>query len=138
MSVLSINGLTKKYGRLLALDNLNLEIEAGKIYGILGPNGSGKTTTLGIILGILGKTSGDFEWFNGEYGDKYRMKIGAILETPNFYPYLNAHQNLEIVRRIKGAENEKETKILSIISCLYLFGQMLVLCVITLLDRCVK
>ena len=86
MPVLQINNLTKHYGKLTALDNHNLTIEAGNIYGLLGPNGSGKTTTLGIILGILAKSSGSFQWFDGQYGDKYRMKIGAILETPNFYP----------------------------------------------------
>ena len=101
MPVLQINGLTKRYGSITALNELTLTIEAGNIYGLLGPNGSGKTTTLGIILGILGQTSGDFEWFDGEYGDKYRMRIGAILETPNFYPYLNAQKNLEIIQDIK-------------------------------------
>lgn len=106
MPVLQINNLTKRYGNFHALDNLNMTIEAGNIYGLLGPNGSGKTTTLGIILGILAKTSGSFEWFDGQYGDKYRMKIGAILETPNFYPYLNAQKNLEIVQDIKRSPDD--------------------------------
>jgi ABC-2 type transport system ATP-binding protein len=106
MPVLQINGLTKHYGPITALNDLNLTIEAGNIYGLLGPNGSGKTTTLGIILGILAQTSGDFEWFGGAYGDKYRMRIGAILETPNFYPYLNARQNLEIVQDIKHSYDD--------------------------------
>ncbi len=103
MSVLSINNLTKTYGKITALDNLNLEIEAGNVYGLLGPNGSGKTTTLGIILGILGQDSGSYRWFDGKYGEKSRMRIGSILETPNFYPYLNALENLEIIRHIKSA-----------------------------------
>ena len=106
MPVLQINNLTKRYGKLTALDNLNLTIEAGNIYGLLGPNGSGKTTTLGIILGILTKSSGTFEWFDGKYGDKYRMRIGAILETPNFYPYLDAQKNLEIVQDIKQSPGD--------------------------------
>ena len=106
MPVLQINNLTKKYSKITALDNLNLTIEAGNIYGLLGPNGSGKTTTLGIILGILAKTSGSYEWFDGQYGDKYRMRIGAILETPNFYPYLYAKKNLEIVQDIKRSHND--------------------------------
>lgn len=106
MSVLVIKNLTKHYGKITALNNLNLTIEAGNIYGLLGPNGSGKTTTLGIILGILAQTSGEFEWFGGEYGDKYRMRIGAILETPNFYPYLNAQRNLQIVQDIKQSYSD--------------------------------
>ncbi|MBK9735315.1 MAG: ATP-binding cassette domain-containing protein [Saprospiraceae bacterium] len=101
MSVLTIRGLTKRYGKITALADLNLTIEAGNIYGLLGPNGSGKTTTLGIILGILGQDSGTFEWFDGNYGEDHRLKIGAILETPNFYPYLNADENLEIICHIK-------------------------------------
>ncbi len=112
MSVLSIKNLTKSYGKVKALDNLNLEIEAGNIYGLLGPNGSGKSTTLGIILGILGKDSGTYEWFEGEYGEQHRMHIGAILETPNFYPYLDAVDNLEIVAQIKNVNQSNFDEIL--------------------------
>jgi ABC-2 type transport system ATP-binding protein len=104
MEVLAINNLSKSYGKVKALDNLNLKIEAGNVYGLLGPNGSGKTTTLGIILGILSSDTGSFKWFDGKYGDNPRKKIGSILETPNFYPYLTASENLEIVRRIKKAD----------------------------------
>lgn len=103
MSVLTIRNVSKIYGNIRALDNLNLEVEAGQIYGLLGPNGSGKTTTLGIVLGILHQTEGSFQWFDGKYGDNPRKKIGAILETPNFYPYMNAIENLKIVQRLKGS-----------------------------------
>ena len=112
MAVLSINKLTKTYGKVKAIDNLNLEIVAGNIYGLLGPNGSGKTTTLGIILGILGNDSGTYEWFDGQYGDQHRMYIGAILETPNFYPYLDAVDNLEIVAHIKNVKQTNFDEIL--------------------------
>ena len=78
----------------------------------MGPNGSGKTTTLGIILGILGNDSGTYEWFDGQYGDQHRMYIGAILETPNFYPYLDAVDNLEIVARIKNIKQTNFDEIL--------------------------
>jgi len=116
MPVLQISGLTKKYGRITALKDLNLVIEAGNVYGLLGPNGSGKTTTLGIILGILKQDQGSFEWFDGIYGDKHRLKIGAILETPNFYPYLNADENLEIVRHIKNDENTNFDELLTLVN----------------------
>ncbi|MBK9256897.1 MAG: ATP-binding cassette domain-containing protein [Saprospiraceae bacterium] len=115
MAILEINGLTKKYGRITALNDLNLQIDAGNIYGLLGPNGSGKTTTLGIILGILKKDSGSFKWFDDRYGEDFRLKIGAILETPNFYPYLNADENLEIVRHIKKAENKNFDELLELV-----------------------
>lgn len=106
MTVLEIKNLSKSYGKIQALNNLNLTIESGHVYGILGPNGSGKTTTLGIILGVLAHDSGSYTWFQGKYGNNPRKRIGAILETPNFYPYLNASENLEIIRRIKGSDDK--------------------------------
>ena len=119
MAVLQIKNLTKQYGRITALDNINLTIEAGNIYGLLGPNGSGKTTTLGIILGILRQNSGSFEWFDGQYGEKYRMRIGAILETPNYYPYLDADRNLDIVADIKRAKNVDITGLLEMVDLVH-------------------
>ena len=89
MKILQIQNLHKKYGRIHAVNNLSLEIEKGMIYGILGPNGSGKTTTLGMILDIIHPNSGQFQWFEGQFGENPRRKMGALLETPNFYPYLN-------------------------------------------------
>ncbi|MFM2393721.1 MAG: hypothetical protein RLZZ546_1703 [Bacteroidota bacterium] len=106
MNILQTNLLNKRYGKIHALNDLNLSIEKGMVYGLLGPNGSGKTTTLGIILGILKYDSGSFEWFEGEYGEYHRKKIGAILETPNFYPYLDAIDNLKIVAKIKGVAQD--------------------------------
>ncbi len=116
MPVLSIKGLTKKYGKIVAIDNLNLTIEKGTVYGLLGPNGSGKTTTLGIILGILTQNSGEFEWFDGQYGEDHRLRIGAILETPNFYPYMNADENLEIIRHIKKDPNPNIDELLTLVN----------------------
>ncbi len=116
MKALQINKLTKTYGSIKALDQLSLEIEEGNIFGILGPNGSGKTTTLGCILGILHPNSGSYKWFDGKYDPNPRLKIGAILETPNFYPYLNAVDNLEIVRRIKGTANQDFMEILELVN----------------------
>lgn len=112
MKVLQINNLNKQYGNIKALNNLNLEIEAGSIFGILGPNGSGKTTTLGIILGIISKDSGSFTWFEDAQTNNHRKRIGAILETPNFYPYLNAEENLKIISQIKGVKDQDYDEIL--------------------------
>ena len=77
-TVLSIKGLSKQYGKVRALDNLNLEVKKGDVFGILGPNGSGKTTTLGIILSVINQTSGQFEWFGEKANKDTRKKIGAI------------------------------------------------------------
>ncbi len=119
MTVLETKGLTKVYGKLTALDGLDLTIESGNVYGLLGPNGSGKTTTLGLILDILKASSGTYEWFGGAYGDKYRLKVGAILETPNFYPYMNAVENLEIVRQIKQAKDTNFDELLQTVDLLH-------------------
>jgi len=116
MPVLSIENLTKSYGKIKAVNNLNLEIEKGHVYGLLGPNGSGKTTTLGIILDILRPDTGSYEWFEGAYGEDARIHIGAILETPNFYPYLNAAENLDIVRRIKGIDKVNYDELLEVVN----------------------
>lgn len=116
MSVLSINQLTKKYGSITAVNNLSLEIEEGQILGLLGPNGSGKTTTLGMVLGITKPTMGDYAWFDGQYGEKERMHIGTLLETPNFYPYMSAEKNLEIVAHIKRDKNPNIDELLELVN----------------------
>ncbi len=107
-TILQINGLSKKYSSIKALDNLTLTVKKGTVFGILGPNGSGKTTTLGILLGVIRPTNGDYSWFENGQGAENRMRIGALLETPNFYPYLDAVQNLRIVGQIKRVKNIHE------------------------------
>jgi ABC-2 type transport system ATP-binding protein len=116
MSVLKISGLSKNYGKVKALQKLDLIVESGQVLGLLGPNGSGKTTTLGIILGIIRQDEGSFEWFENQYGEQHRLKIGAILETPNFYPYLNADDNLDIVRHIKHEEQTDFDNLLTLVN----------------------
>ena len=115
-TILSTHGLTKHYGRIKAVDDLNIEIKKGTVFGILGPNGSGKTTTLGVILDILKPDSGSYTWFDDAYGDKFRLRIGSILETPNFYPYMNAPQNLEIVRQIKKVDKINVDELLELVN----------------------
>jgi ABC-type multidrug transport system ATPase subunit len=108
MSVLNIINLSKSYGPINALSNLNIVVEQGDVLGILGPNGSGKTTTLSIILGIIRANFGDFQWFNEANNTLINNKIGALLESPNFYPYLNIIQNLRIVAEIKQLNLNRE------------------------------
>lgn len=114
-TILSIQNLTKNYGKTKALDQLTLEIHAGEVFGLLGPNGSGKTTTLGIVLGILQSDSGTFTWFENRYGHRFNQKIGAILETPNFYPYLNALDNLKIIQTIKNSREDDLMALLTLV-----------------------
>jgi ABC-2 type transport system ATP-binding protein len=101
-SVLSISGLTKYYGSIRALNNVSFEVPEGSVFGILGPNGSGKTTMLGIIMDVLKPTSGSFEFFGKKPDENTRKKIGTLLETPNFYHYLSGERNLRINAEIKG------------------------------------
>jgi ABC-2 type transport system ATP-binding protein len=105
--VLITNALSKNYGRLHAVDSLDFEVCKGEVFGILGPNGSGKTTTLGMLLDVVNKSSGHFSWFGQSPTAEARKRIGSILEMPLFYPYLSGLNNLRIVADIKGiAYNE--------------------------------
>ena len=107
-TILSLHKINKKYGQVHAVNNLSFDIKKGNIYGILGPNGSGKSTTLGIILNVVNKTSGEFSWFNGKSSTHEALKkVGAIIERPNFYPYMTASQNLKLICKIKGISTEK-------------------------------
>lgn len=102
-TVLEINNLTKVFGKITAVDSLSFSVNKGDIYGILGPNGSGKSTTLGMVLNVVNPTSGSWKWFGEEPQQEHLKRIGAIIERPNFYPYLTATQNLKIVAKIKNA-----------------------------------
>lgn len=113
--VLTINNLHKKYGKIQAVNNLTLSINKGSIFGILGPNGSGKTTTLGIILDVINADSGSYSWFGEENSKADRKRIGAILEQPIFYPYLSATKNLEIIADIKGIDFKDIDRVLKIV-----------------------
>jgi ABC-2 type transport system ATP-binding protein len=118
-TILTIENLTKKFGKLTAVDNLSFSIEKGNVYGILGPNGSGKSTTLGIVLNVVNKTSGSFSWFGGDVSTHNALKkVGAIIERPNFYPYMSAKQNLELVCKIKGVATTQVQKTLDTVGLL--------------------
>ena len=115
-TILTINNLTKKFGYLTAVKDLSFTINKGNVYGILGPNGSGKSTTLGIVLNVVNKTQGNFHWFDGNTTTHDALKkVGAIIERPNFYPYMTAKQNLKLVCKIKGVDPSKIEEKLDIV-----------------------
>lgn len=118
-TILTIENLNKRFGQVHAVNNVSLEINKGNVYGILGPNGSGKSTTLGIVLNVVNKTSGTFQWFGGtmETHDALK-KVGAIIERPNFYPYMTAQENLELVCKIKGTPYAKVIEKLEVVGLL--------------------
>lgn len=111
-TVLSIHKLTKNFGKLCAVNQLDLEVKRGQVFGMLGPNGSGKTTTLGMLMGVVNPTSGSFSWFGEPATHHTRKKIGAVLEHPIFYPYLSGQKNLELNAMIKGADPNNIPKVL--------------------------
>jgi ABC-type multidrug transport system ATPase subunit len=104
-TVLEISNLSKNYGSIQALKNVSFSVPKGTIFGILGPNGSGKTTMLGIIMDVLRATSGSISIFGHPPTAADRKRIGTLLETPNFYHYMTATDNLKITAEIKGVTN---------------------------------
>lgn len=107
-TILTVNHLTKKFHFLTAVNDVSFTIKKGNVYGILGPNGSGKSTTLGMVLNVVNETSGSFTWFEGTSTTHQALKkVGAIIERPNFYPYMSAEQNLKLVCKIKEVSPEK-------------------------------
>lgn len=108
--VLKANGLTKKYGKQVALDSANMEVHRGDIYGLIGRNGAGKTTMMKIICGLTNPTSGEFEIFgkSGTDVEKERSRIGCLIENPAFFGYMTAYQNLRYYCYQKGIVNLKQ------------------------------
>lgn len=117
--ILTVNNLTKKFGYLTAVKDLSFTIEKGNVYGILGPNGSGKSTTLGVVLNVVNRTNGEFSWFDGNTSTHEALKkVGAIIERPNFYPYMTAIQNLKLVCKIKEVSEDKIEEKLELVGLL--------------------
>ena len=110
--ILQTHKLNKQYGKISAVQDLDLTIHAGQVFGLLGPNGSGKTTTLGMVLGVINATSGHFTWYGKRPTHKVRQQIGAILEHPIFFPHLTAFQNLRIAAQIKEVQDKRIPEVL--------------------------
>ena len=123
MTIIETDGLSKRYAALrgegtLAVDRLSVSVEAGQVYGFLGPNGSGKTTTIGMLLGIITPSGGSFRLFGGSSPAELhaaRQRIGATLEYPNFYPYLSCRDNLRLVARVKGRDDAEVAEALDVV-----------------------
>ncbi|MCW3093186.1 MAG: ATP-binding cassette protein [Ferruginibacter sp.] len=116
MSILSLNNIRKNYGPIQALKGVSFDVPKGTVFGILGPNGSGKTTMLGIIMDILRPTSGTYKLFDQVPDETHRRQIGTFLETPNFYHYLSATQNLKIAAAIKERGEEDIPRVLEMVN----------------------
>jgi ABC-2 type transport system ATP-binding protein len=99
-------GLVKRYDEVLAVDHIDLNVDAGDVYGFLGPNGAGKTTTLRMALGLIVPTEGIVELFGRDpmrHGARALDGVAGFVEAPRFYPYMSARKNLELLAALDGA-----------------------------------
>jgi len=116
--VLKVENLTKKFKRIV-VNKISFEVEKGNVYGLLGPNGSGKSTTFGMLLSTINPTEGKWSWFGEDNTSISTLKkMGAIIEQPNFYPYLSAEKNLQIVAEIKEVSYNRIDEVLKIVGLL--------------------
>ena len=104
--VIETQNLSKKYGDFPAVQNVDMNVEKGRIYGLLGRNGAGKTTTMCMLLGLTEPTEGSIKLFgldalDGKNRNEIYTRIGSIIETPGFYPQLNAVENLKIFSKLR-------------------------------------
>ena len=107
--VVQTNRLTKHYKNVVAVDDLSIEIRQGRVYGLLGPNGSGKTTTIGMLLGLQAPTFGTFSLFGYNHGHRELLRrVGGLVENPSFYPYLSGYENLRYFQMTSGRGSEEE------------------------------
>ncbi len=117
--MLQINGVTKKIGNRVIVDDLTLTVHAGEVYGFLGPNGAGKTTTIRLIVGLMRMTSGTILINNhnihSDFAEAIRH-VGAVVENPEFYKYLTGYQNLlHFARSIPGVDNQRITEVVKLV-----------------------
>ncbi len=107
--VIETHSLTKRYGPVLAVSELSLQVPRGGVFGLLGPNGSGKTTTMGMLLGLVQPTGGTLRLFGHEGTNPDALRrIGAVVETPSFYPYLSGQANLRYFQGISRGGSPKD------------------------------
>ncbi|OGO36530.1 MAG: hypothetical protein A2147_10480 [Chloroflexi bacterium RBG_16_57_8] len=120
--VLRTTGLTKYFGKLAAVKDLNLELHYGEVFGFLGPNGAGKSTTVGMLLDLIAPTAGEIEIFGLNLKNhrwSILRRVGAIIEEPSFYPYLSGRDNLEaLARAIGGIPRSKIDEVLERVNLL--------------------
>ena len=112
--VIETNNLSKKYSKNLVVNSVDLHVEKGKIYGLLGKNGAGKTTTMCMLLNLTYPSSGDILLFGKNpkrYPKEVYSKIGSIIETPGFYENLTAYENLKIIAKLRGRYNPNNIKL---------------------------
>jgi ABC-2 type transport system ATP-binding protein len=108
-TAISVRDLSKKYDNRLAVSHINFEVPLGTVCGFVGPNGSGKTTTMRMLLGLITPTTGEGHILGEpiEHPEKYLSRVGAMIEGPAFYPALSGHENLMVLAKLGGVPIER-------------------------------
>lgn len=117
-TILNVSGLNKSFKKFKAISDINLKVYQGDVYGFLGPNGSGKTTTIRSILGLLNADSGTIEICGHDIHKDFEnaiRNIGAVVENPTLYPYLSGRKNLEMYADIQGLSKDRVDEVLKIV-----------------------
>ena len=118
-SIISTSHLSKKYGSVLRVNDLDLRVPEGCIYGFLGPNGAGKSTTLKMILGLVRPTAGDIAVFGEPMMRRNRLailkQVGSLIESPSYYGHLSGEENLRIVQTMRGVPEKNIREVLEIV-----------------------
>ncbi len=112
---LMTQGLTKRFGARTAVDSVSLTVPEGAIYGFLGANGAGKTTSLRLVLGLLCPNAGRIEVFGRPVGHRDAPRIGALIEQPSLYPHLTGRENLDLTRRLLGLDASEIIRVLKVV-----------------------
>jgi len=115
-NVIETNDLTRRFGKLIAVNRVNLRVPQASVYGFLGPNGAGKSTTIRMLLGLIRPDDGEVTIF-GQSIRRERLailgRLGALVEQPACYPHLTGRENLEIIRRLRGLPKRSIAQALS-------------------------
>ncbi len=116
--IIETEGLTRRFGRRIAVDNVGLQVGPGEIYGFLGPNGAGKTTTIRMLLGLMRPSAGTVRLF-GKDLTKHRLdvlrRVGSLVESPSYYGHVTGRENLEVIRRILRVSKRRIDDVLDVV-----------------------
>ncbi|MEY3109048.1 MAG: hypothetical protein RL730_1399 [Actinomycetota bacterium] len=117
MSAISVAGLTKRYGELIAVNGATFEVPLGTICGFVGPNGSGKTTTIRMLLSLIEPTSGSGQILDEpiSHPERYLSKVGAMIEGPAFYPALSGAENLKVLATLGGYSHDRVPELIDLV-----------------------
>lgn len=118
-NLIETHNLTKRYGKALSVNTLNMKVPPGAVYGFLGPNGAGKSTTLKMILGLVKPTAGAITLFGSPMDEKNRIRLlsdtGSLIESPSYYGHLSGQENLHIIQTLKGCAKSDVDEVLKIV-----------------------